>query len=148
MKKYKFPFEKILKIKTIELDRLVVQLNEIRYEINLTEEKKQALINYQVQLNEEYLTKITRNLTSFELRQMHYQKESLKFQIEQINLKLIELKRNENVALDRVIEKKKEQNTLNKLDEKQFKEYTDLVHKKESALMDEMLLLKINQENG
>jgi len=47
-----------------------------------------------------------------------------------------------------VIEKKKEQNTLNKLDEKQFKEYTDLVHKKESALMDEMLLLKINQENG
>ncbi len=148
MKKYKFPFEKILKIKTIELDRLVVQLNEIRYEINLTEEKKQALINYQVQLNEEYLTKITRNLTSFELRQTHYQKESLKFQIEQINLKLIELKRNENVALDRVIEKKKEQNTLNKLDEKQFKEYTDLVHKKESALMDEMLLLKINQENG
>lgn len=148
MKKYKFPFEKILKIKTIELDRLVVQLNEIRYEIYQTEEKKQALINFQIQLNEEYLTKITRNLTSFELKQTQYQKESLKFQIEQINQKLVELKRNENVALDRVIEKKKEQSTLSKLDEKQFKEYTDLVHKKESALMDEMLLLKINQENG
>jgi len=147
MKKYKFPFEKILKIKTIELDRLVVQLNEIRYEINQTEEKKQALINCQIKLNEEYLTKITRNLTSFELRQTQYQKESLKFQIEQINQKLVELKRNENVALDRVIEKKKEQSTLSKLDEKQFKEYTDLVQKKENALMDEMLLLKINQEN-
>jgi len=148
MKKYKFPFEKILKIKTIELDRLVVQLNEIRYEINQTEEKKQALINYQIKLNEEYLTKITRNLSSFELRQTQYQKESLKFQIEQINQKLVDLKRNENVALECVIEKKKEQSTLSKLDEKQFKEYTDLVHKKENALMDEMLLLKINQENG
>lgn len=148
MKKYKFPFEKILKIKTIELDRYVVQLNEIRYEITQTEDKKQALIKYQIQLNEDYLTKITCNLTSYELRQMQYQKESLKLQIEQINLKLIELKRNESVALDRVIEKKKEQSTLSKLDEKQFKEYTDLVHKKESALMDEMLLLKINQENG
>lgn len=148
MKKYKFPFGKILKIKTIELDRYVVQLNEIRHEITQTEDKKQALIKYQIQLNDDYLTKITSNLTSYELRQMQYQKESLKLQIEQINLKLIELKRNETVALDRVIEKKKEQSTLSKLDEKQFKEYTDLVHKKESALMDEMLLLKINQENG
>jgi len=148
MKKYKFPFEKILKIKTIELDRYVIQLNQIRYEIGQIEEKKQSLLIQQTQLNTIYLTKISSNISSFELRQTQFQKESLKIQIEQVNQKLAELKRNESVALDRVIEKKKEQNTLNKLDEKQFNEYTNLVRKKESALMDEMLLLKISQENG
>lgn len=148
MKKYKFPFEKILKIKTIELDRYVIQLNQIRYEISQTEEKKQSLLIQQTQLNTIYLAKISSNITSFELRQTQFQKESLKIQIEQVNQKLAELKRNESVALDRVIEKKKEQNTLNKLDEKQFNEYTNLVRKKESALMDEMLMLKISQENG
>jgi flagellar export protein FliJ len=148
MKKYKFPFEKVLKIKSIELDRYVIQLNEIRYEIVQVEEKICILTAQQSTLNETYLIKISNHLTSFELRQMQYQKESLKIQIKQLDKKLVELKRNENVALERVIEKKKEQNTLNKLDEKQFNEYTEFVHKKESALLDEMVLLKLHQKKG
>lgn len=147
MKKYKFPFDKVLKIKTIELDKLVTQLNQIRYEIHLNETKKSELIHQQNQLNEDYLNRINVFLTSLELNQLNYKKESLNYQIKQINQKLNELKRNEMIVLDRVIDKKKEQSTLNKLDEKLFNEYKSVVYKKENAIMDEMLVLKMSQNN-
>ena len=39
MKKYQFQLEKVLKVKTIELDQLLARLNEIRYEIKKIEDR-------------------------------------------------------------------------------------------------------------
>jgi flagellar biosynthesis chaperone FliJ len=46
--------------------------------------------------------------------------------------------------LNKVVEKKKEENILSKLDEKQFEQYTKQALKKENQILDEMLVMKMN----
>jgi flagellar protein FliJ len=148
MKKYQFPLDKVLKVKTIELDKLVLQLSQVRHEIHITESKKAELVQVENQLNQTYLAQINQSLTSYELSQINYKKESLKHQIKLINEKIMELKRTESLVLERVIDKKKEQSTLNKLDEKLLEEHNTLAHKQEREINDEMLVMKINRKNG
>ncbi len=144
MKKYQFPLEKVLKIRTIELDRLVLQLNQIRLEIEKLEVRKAELAKHQLDLNEEYLNRINTNISGFELAQMNYKKENLSNQVNQLRLKINEFKQNETLVLTRVLDKKKEQSGLHKLDAKLLKEFNDIALKKETAILDEMLILKMN----
>ena len=144
MKKYQFPLEKVLKIRTIELDRLVLQLNQIRLEIEKLEVRKAELAKHQLDLNEEYLNRINTNISGFELAQMNYKKENLSNQVNQLRLKINEFKQNETLVLTRVLDKKREQSGLHKLDAKLLKEFNDIALKKETAILDEMLILKMN----
>lgn len=144
MKKYQFPLEKVLKIRTIELDRLVLQLNQIRIEIEKLETQKAELAKHQLDLNKEYLNRISTVLSGYELAQLNYKKENLRYQTNQLIQKINEFKQNETLVLARVLDKKKEQSGLHKLDAKLSKEFNDIALKKETAILDEMLILKMN----
>ena len=144
MKKYQFKLEKVLKVKTIELDTLISTLNQIRAEIYKIEQKINELNQCLIDLNQAYINQINQTLTGHDLKQFNYKKESIKYQIEQLNTVLKELKLKENYQLNKVIEKKKEESMLNKLDEKQYELYMKQAHKKENETMNEMLVLKMN----
>lgn len=147
MKKYQFPLEKVLMLKTLELDQLVLQLNQVRYEIHQNEQLKKDLFTQHVNLNLDLNSQLKTSLSSYAFNQIKYKIENLKYQIERVKKNLMELKINESIVLERVIDKKKEQSGLKKLDEKLYKEYLESARKKESLLLDEMLILKINQES-
>lgn len=144
MKKYHFQLDKVLKVKTIELDALTETLNQIRFDVKETEMKINECMQIEIDLNNEYINQINIKLSGYDLNQINYKKESIKFQLKQLNLKLNELKHKEAIQLDKVIEKKKEESMLIKLDEKQYEQYVKQAHKKENELMDEMLVLKMN----
>jgi flagellar export protein FliJ len=130
MKKYQFKLEKVLKVKTIELDTLIAALNQIRVEIHTIEQKINELNRCLIDLNQAYITQINQTLTGHDLKQFNYKKESIKHQIEQLKSMLKELKLKENYQLNKVIEKKKEESMLNKLDEKQYELYMKQAQKK------------------
>ena len=146
MKKYQFQLEKVLKVKTIELDQLLVRLNEIRYEIKKIEDRIIELNEMEVELHKEYLTKVQTYLMGTEIKQYNFQKQMIEYQIKQLKQSLIELKLREKNQLDKVVEKKKEENMLKKLDEKLYSEYLGEVNKKENQRLDEMLVLKMIQK--
>lgn len=144
MKKYQFKLDKVLKVKTIELDSLTAGLNQIRFEIKEIEQRIHKLKETQVQLEQAYLSQINHSLSGSELRQYNFNKETLKYQIDQCINSLKELKLKESIQLNKVIEKKKEESILSKLDEKQFGQYTKQAHKHENQILDEMLVMKMN----
>ena len=146
MKKYQFQLEKVLKVKTIELDQLLVRLNEIRYEIKKIEDRIIELNEMEVELYKEYLTKVRTYLMGTEIKQYNFQKQMIEYQIKQLKQSLIELKLREKNQLDKVVEKKKEENMLKKLDEKLYSEYLGEANKKENQRLDEMLVLKMIQK--
>lgn len=146
MKKYQFQLEKVLKVKTIELDQLLVRLNEIRYEIKKIEDRIIELNEMEVELHKEYLTKVRTYLMGTEIKQYNFQKQMIEYQIKQLKQSLIEIKLREKNQLDKVVEKKKEENMLKKLDEKLYSEYLGEVNKKENQRLDEMLVLKMIQK--
>ena len=146
MKKYQFQLEKVLKVKTIELDQLLARLNEIRYEIKKIEDRIIELNEMEVELHKEYLTKVRTYLMGTEIKQYNFQKQMIEYQIKQLKQSLIELKLREKNQLDKVVEKKKEENMLKKLDEKLYSEYLGEVNKKENQRLDEMLVLKMIQK--
>jgi flagellar FliJ protein len=146
MKKYQFQLEKVLKVKTIELDQLLVRLNEIRYEIKKIEDRIIELNEMEVELHKEYLTKVQTYLMGTEIKQYNFQKQMIEYQIKQLKQSLIELKLREKNQLDKVVEKKKEENMLKKLDEKLYSEYLGEANKKENQRLDEMLVLKMIQK--
>ena len=146
MKKYQFQLEKVLKVKTIELDQLLVRLNEIRYEIKKIEDRIIELNEMEVELHKEYLTKVQTYLMGTEIKQYNFQKQMIEYQIKQLKQSLIEIKLREKNQLDKVVEKKKEENMLKKLDEKLYSEYLGEVNKKENQRLDEMLVLKMIQK--
>lgn len=146
MKKYQFQLEKVLKVKTIELDQLLVRLNEIRYEIKKIENRIIELNEMEVELYKEYLTKVRTYLMGTEIKQYNFQKQMIEYQIKQLKQSLIEIKLREKNQLDKVVEKKKEENMLKKLDEKLYSEYLGEANKKENQRLDEMLVLKMIQK--
>lgn len=146
MKKYQFQLEKVLKVKTIELDQLLARLNEIRYEIKKIEDRIIELNEMEVELYKEYLTKVRTYLMGTEIKQYNFQKQMIEYQIKQLKQSLIELKLREKNQLDKVVEKKKEENMLKKLDEKLYSEYLGEANKKENQRLDEMLVLKMIQK--
>ena len=146
MKKYQFQLEKVLKVKTIELDQLLARLNEIRYEIKKIENRIIELNEMEVELYKEYLTKVRTYLMGTEIKQYNFQKQMIEYQIKQLKQSLIELKLREKNQLDKVVEKKKEENMLKKLDEKLYSEYLGEANKKENQRLDEMLVLKMIQK--
>lgn len=146
MKKYQFQLEKVLKVKTIELDQLLARLNEIRYEIKKIEDRIIELNEMEVELHKEYLTKVQTYLMGTEIKQYNFQKQMIEYQIKQLKQSLIELKLREKNQLDKVVEKKKEENMLKKLDEKLYSEYLGEANKKENQRLDEMLVLKMIQK--
>ena len=146
MKKYQFQLEKVLKVKTIELDQLLVRLNEIRYEIKKIEDRIIELNEMEVKLHKEYLTKVRTYLMGTEIKQYNFQKQMIEYQIKQLKQSLIEIKLREKNQLDKVVEKKKEENMLKKLDEKLYSEYLGEANKKENQRLDEMLVLKMIQK--
>ena len=146
MKKYQFQLEKVLKVKTIELDQLLARLNEIRYEIKKIEDRIIELNEMEVELHKEYLTKVQTYLMGTEIKQYNFQKQMIEYQIKQLKQSLIELKLREKNQLDKVVEKKKEENMLKKLDEKLYSEYLGEVNNKENQRLDEMLVLKMIQK--
>lgn len=146
MKKYQFQLEKVLKVKTIELDQLLARLNEIRYEIKKIEDRIIELNEMEVRLHKEYLTKVRTYLMGTEIKQYNFQKQMIEYQIKQLKQSLIELKLREKNQLDKVVEKKKEENMLKKLDEKLYSEYLGEANKKENQRLDEMLVLKMIQK--
>lgn len=146
MKKYQFQLEKVLKVKTIELDQLLARLNEIRYEIKKIEDRIIELNEMEVELHKEYLTKVRTYLIGTEIKQYNFQKQMIEYQIKQLKQSLIELKLREKNQLDKVVEKKKEENMLKKLDEKLYSEYLGEANKKENQRLDEMLVLKMIQK--
>lgn len=146
MKKYQFQLEKVLKVKTIELDQLLARLNEIRYEIKKIEDRIIELNEMEVELHKEYLTKVRTYLMGTEIKQYNFQKQMIEYQIKQLKQSLIEIKLREKNQLDKVVEKKKEENMLKKLDEKLYSEYLGEVNKKENQRLDEMLVLKMIQK--
>ena len=146
MKKYQFQLEKVLKVKTIELDQLLARLNEIRYEIKKIEDRIIELNDMKEELHKEYLTKVRTYLMGTEIKQYNFQKQMIEYQIKQLKQSLIELKLREKNQLDKVVEKKKEENMLKKLDEKLYSEYLGEANKKENQRLDEMLVLKMIQK--
>ena len=146
MKKYQFQLEKVLKVKTIELDQLLARLNEIRYEIKKIEDRIIELNEMEVRLHKEYLTKVRTYLMGTEIKQYNFQKQMIEYQIKQLKQSLIEIKLREKNQLDKVVEKKKEENMLKKLDEKLYSEYLGEANKKENQRLDEMLVLKMIQK--
>lgn len=146
MKKYQFQLEKVLKVKTIELDQLLARLNEIRYEIKKIEDRIIELNEMEVRLHKEYLTKVQTYLMGTEIKQYNFQKQMIEYQIKQLKQSLIELRLREKNQLDKVVEKKKEENMLKKLDEKLYLEYLGEANKKENQRLDEMLVLKMIQK--
>lgn len=144
MKKYQFKLEKVLKVKTIELDTLTAVLNHIRYEIKQVEQRIQELNQAHIELEKAYIVQINKSFSGSELRQYNFNNETIKYQIEQCTNSLKELKLKENIQLNKVVEKKKEENILSKLDEKQFEQYTKQALKKENQILDEMLVMKMN----
>lgn len=144
MKKYQFKLEKVLKVKTIELDTLTAVLNHIRYEIKLVEHRIQELNQAHIELEKAYIAQINKSFSGSELMQYNFNKETIKYQIDQCTNSLKELKLKENIQLNKVVEKKKEENILSKLDEKQFEQYTKQALKKENQILDEMLVMKMN----
>ena len=146
MKKYQFQLEKVLKVKTIELDQLLARLNEIRYEIKKIEDRIIELNEMEVELHKEYLTKVQTYLMGTEIKQYNFQKQMIEYQIKQLKQSLIEIKLREKNQLDKVVEKKKEENMLKKLDEKLYSEYLGEANKKENQRLDEMLVLKMIQK--
>lgn len=143
MKKYQFKLDKVLKVKTIELDILIAELNKTRLEIRKIENKISELNQALIEINHNYINQINKTFTGYDLKQFNYKKESIKQQINQLTTSLKEFKLKESHQLNRVIEKKKEENMLNKLDEKQFEHYMKQAHIKESEMMNEMLVLKM-----
>ncbi len=146
MKKYQFQLEKVLKVKTIELDQLLARLDEIRYEIKKIEDRIIELNEMEVELHKEYLTKVRTYLMGTEIKQYNFQKQMIEYQIKQLKQSLIEIKLREKNQLDKVVEKKKEENMLKKLDEKLYSEYLGEANKKENQRLDEMLVLKMIQK--
>lgn len=144
MKKYHFQLDKVLRVKTIELDELTETLNQLRFEIKNVEDRIENLVLIQTDLNNKYISQINIKLSGFDLKQINYKKESLKIQIEQLKIILKDLHQKEVIQLNKLIEKKKEESMLIKLDEKQYEEYLKEAYKKENQLMDEMLVLKMN----
>lgn len=144
MKKYQFKLDKVLKVKTIELDTLTAGLNQIRSEIEQIEYKIHKLDQSLIELNHTYITQINKSFSGSELKQYNFNKGTLKYQIDQSTSILNELKLKESIQLNKVIEKKKEENILSKLDEKLFDQYTKQAYKQEKEILDEMLVMKMN----
>ena len=144
MKKYHFQLEKVLRVKTIELGELTETLNQLRFEIKDVEDRIKNLVQIQTDLNNKYISQINIKLSGFDLKQINYKKECLKIQIEQLKIILKDLHQKEIIQLNKLIEKKKEESMLIKLDEKQYDQYLKETYKKENQLLDEMLVLKMN----
>lgn len=144
MKKYHFQLDKVLRVKTIELDELTETLNQLRFEIKDVEDRIKNLVQIQTDLNNKYISQINIKLSGFDLKQINYKKECLKIQIEQLKIILKDLHQKEIIQLNKLIEKKKEESMLIKLDEKQYDQYLKETYKKENQLLDEMLVLKMN----
>ncbi|MBN2897919.1 MAG: flagellar FliJ family protein [Clostridia bacterium] len=139
MKKFKFRYEQLLKIRTKKMDDLKHEMGELNHRLNLLEEEKQGKLAAQAAYFQEINERVSKGCSSQELMRLNYQKSyysetllRLEGNIREVNLLIMQKREQLNEAI-------KEQKIMEKLKEKEYERYLQAIDAAEVKVTEEIV---------
>lgn len=142
-KKFKFRLDSLLKLR----NQKVSEAKDLLYQaVNIRLRKDEEIDRHSNYLNElKYANKSGMKLSDIQV--LHYHREYVENQLEKLNHEKEQLLEIENVRRVNLTSAMKDEKVLVKLKDKRKYEHTEAVKKEENAVLDEIGLRKINNEN-
>ena len=139
MKKFKFKYENILKIKEKEEERIKNEISNLNFELSELERKKMEILKKQ----EEYLLLIEKKLTdgcrASELKNIYGNKKYFENELENLESKIVNKNLEIEIKKNEYLEAMKEKKIMEKLRENMKKKYFDKLNKDEEKIIEEIV---------
>lgn len=144
MKKFEFTMHKVLDLKNTVLDEEKNRLAQLQAAVRLLEEQKARFEQACRELEEEMRTAQAEGITIAELLGYNARKNNLHMQLKELEGRLEKARERADVQLQKVIEASREVSKLEKVEERQYENYRDMVKKAETALIEELVVTNIS----
>lgn len=144
MKKFEFTMHKVLDLRNTVLDEEKNRLGQLQAALRALEERKRRLEEARDALNEEMIRAQAEGITIAELLGYNARKNNVHIQLKELENPLTEARKKVDVQMQRVVDASREVSKLEKVEERQYENYRDMVKKAETALIEELVVTNIS----
>ena len=144
MKKFEFTMHKLLDLKNTVLDEEKNRLGQLQAAVRRLEEQKARFEAACRGLEEEMRTAQAEGITIAELLGYNARKNNLHMQLKELEGRLETARQKADAQLQKVVEASKEVSKLEKVEERQYENYRDMVKKAETAVLEELVVTNIS----
>ena len=140
MKKFEFTMHKLLDLRNTVLDEEKNRLGQLQAAVRVLEEQLARLEEARRALEQEMLAAQAEGITIAELLGYNARKNNVHMQIKEIEQRLAEARKKADEQMQRVVEASREVSKLEKVEERQYENYRDMVKKADAALIEELVV--------
>lgn len=144
MKKFEFTMHKVLDLKNTVLDEEKNRLAQLQAAVRLLEDQQARFQEACRTLEEEMCAAQAEGITIAELLGYNAQKNNIHIQLKELEGRLEKARERADAQLQKVIEASKEVSKLEKVEERQYENYLDMVKKAETALIEELVVTNVS----
>lgn len=144
MKKFEFTMHKVLDLRNTVLDEEKNRLGQLQAAVRAIEDKQHRMEQARDELSEEMRAAQTEGITIAELLGYNARKNNIYIQLKELENQLIEANKKVDVQMQKVVEASREVSKLEKVEERQYENYRDMVKKAETALIEELVVTNIS----
>lgn len=139
MKKFKFRYEKILKMKADAVEEVKNKLSKLNYELSIKENNLEKLFAERDKFFSDNNSLLEKGCSAGELKRINEFTSFYRKNIDSLKYEIRKLKNEIDKVMDELTEAVKEEKIMEKLKEKEFNEYLENIEKSESKIVEEIV---------
>lgn len=144
MKKFEFTMHKVLDLKNTVLDEEKNRLSQLQAAVRQIEGQIARLTEAMHAIAEEMMKRQADGITVAELLGYNARKSNIHLQIKELKERLAEAQKKADAQMQTVIEASREVSKLEKVEERQYESYREMVKKSETAFMEELVSTNVS----
>ncbi len=144
MKKFEFTMHKVLDLKNTVLDEEKNRLSQLQAAVRQIEGQIARLTEAMHAIAEEMMERQADGITVAELLGYNARKSNIHLQIKELKERLAEAQKKADAQMQTVIEASREVSKLEKVEERQYESYREMVKKSETAFMEELVSTNVS----
>lgn len=144
MKKFEFTMHKVLDLKNTVLDEEKNRLGQLQAAARLLENQIARLTQAQKEISSEMQERQADGITVAELLGYNARKSNIHMQLEELKERLDEAQKKVDAQMQTVVEASREVSKLEKVEERQYENYREMVKKADAAFMEELVSTNVS----
>ncbi len=144
MKKFEFTMHKVLDLKNTVLDEEKNRLSQLQAAVRQLEGQIARLTEAMQAITGEMQERQADGITVAELLGYNARKSNIHLQIKELKERLAEAQKKADAQMQAVIEASREVSKLEKVEERQYESYREMVKKAETAFMEELVATNVS----
>lgn len=144
MKKFEFTMHKVLDLKNTVLDEEKNRLAQLQAAVRQLEGQIARLAEAQRAIGSEMQKRQADGITVAELLGYNARKSNIRMQLEELKERLAEAQKKADAQLQTVVEASREVSKLEKVEERQYESYREMIKKSEAAFMEELVSTNVS----